>query len=230
MENNRGEIMATYKIQAPDGKIITLQGPEGATPDEIMQQAQRLYKSTASDEPLAPAYDRGVLKGVKPQDLARAQEKIDERAAFMNSMLFGLPQMLTPESVYNFKQAGEENPIAHYAGMLLPTAAAGRLGMKAGEMLVDKFAGPAIKRMGQPVMEGLTNWLARRGAQTTGAGLGIQAGVGTQAATREGAPYGVAASSLIEQHMPVPIKPIGQIVPALFGIGGNLLDQFRQNK
>ena len=34
--------MATYKVQAPDGRIIELEGPEGATEQEIIAKAQEL--------------------------------------------------------------------------------------------------------------------------------------------------------------------------------------------
>lgn len=36
--------MARYSIQAPDGNIVTLEGPDGAPEDEVIAQAQSLYK------------------------------------------------------------------------------------------------------------------------------------------------------------------------------------------
>lgn len=44
--------MATYQVKAPDGKIVTLQGPDGASQDDILAQAQQLYQPAA---PTAPA-------------------------------------------------------------------------------------------------------------------------------------------------------------------------------
>lgn len=44
--------MATqeYKVKAPDGQIITLRGPEGASQEEVIAQAKKLYaKSVASE-------------------------------------------------------------------------------------------------------------------------------------------------------------------------------------
>lgn len=35
--------MAQYKVQAPDGSIITVEGPDGASDDEVISQAQRLW-------------------------------------------------------------------------------------------------------------------------------------------------------------------------------------------
>jgi hypothetical protein len=40
--------VATYTVKAPDGKTITLQGPEGASQDDIISQAQALYKPQAT--------------------------------------------------------------------------------------------------------------------------------------------------------------------------------------
>jgi ligand-binding SRPBCC domain-containing protein len=39
--------MAQYKVKAPDGEIITLEGPEGASQEDIIAQAQRLYQPPA---------------------------------------------------------------------------------------------------------------------------------------------------------------------------------------
>lgn len=33
-----------YRVEAPDGRIITVEGPHGASPDEVIRQAQRLYQ------------------------------------------------------------------------------------------------------------------------------------------------------------------------------------------
>ena len=37
-----------YTVVAPDGKEITLIGPVGASQDEVIAQAQKLYKPTAA--------------------------------------------------------------------------------------------------------------------------------------------------------------------------------------
>lgn len=46
--------MAKYTVRAPDGKTITLEGPDGASQADILAQAQSLYKPTAA-KPAAPA-------------------------------------------------------------------------------------------------------------------------------------------------------------------------------
>lgn len=53
--------MAQYKVQAPDGKVITLEGPEGASQDEIIAKAQELYQ--VAPQQTAPAEQPpGVLE------------------------------------------------------------------------------------------------------------------------------------------------------------------------
>lgn len=41
-----------YKVRAPDGTIVKVRGPEGATPEQVMAQAKRLYTPGAA--PAAP--------------------------------------------------------------------------------------------------------------------------------------------------------------------------------
>lgn len=51
--------MPIYKVQAPDGRIIKVEGPEGASPEEIQKQAMALYgpKMRAQQEAAAKEYD-----------------------------------------------------------------------------------------------------------------------------------------------------------------------------
>jgi len=46
--------MATYKVQAPDGKTITLEGPAGATEAQIIQAAQAEYAKMQQAPALTP--------------------------------------------------------------------------------------------------------------------------------------------------------------------------------
>lgn len=42
--------MARYKVQAPDGQIITIEGPEGASQEEVIAKAQQLYKARPTSQ------------------------------------------------------------------------------------------------------------------------------------------------------------------------------------
>jgi hypothetical protein len=46
--------VATYTVKAPDGKMVTLQGPDGASQTDILAQAQALYKPQAAPPKSAP--------------------------------------------------------------------------------------------------------------------------------------------------------------------------------
>lgn len=53
--------MATYTVQAPDGKTITLEGPEGASEDEVIAQAQKLYNPADAKGTPKPAEDQSIV-------------------------------------------------------------------------------------------------------------------------------------------------------------------------
>lgn len=55
--------MATqeYKVKAPDGQVITLRGPAGASQDEVIAQAKTLYGQQQAQQPVPnPAPDQGI--------------------------------------------------------------------------------------------------------------------------------------------------------------------------
>lgn len=98
--------MATYTVRAPDGKTITLQGPEGASQAEIIAQAQKLYKP-AAPAPLPRVQNRQVLTVRKPAETEdqrirrvateQARGEQDFGNAFVAGVgrsLFGLPERL----------------------------------------------------------------------------------------------------------------------------------------
>ena len=43
--------MAVYNVQAPDGKVLQIQGPEGATQEEVIAKAKELYTPGKAEEP-----------------------------------------------------------------------------------------------------------------------------------------------------------------------------------
>lgn len=66
--------MARYTVQAPDGSTIELEGPDGASQDDVIAQAQRLY----AERQAAPAAPRprpivSFQRGVSPEDAVAAR-------------------------------------------------------------------------------------------------------------------------------------------------------------
>jgi len=54
-----------YTVVAPDGKEITLIGPAGASQEEVIAQAQKLYKPTASTSPVKSQETNPVMDKLK---------------------------------------------------------------------------------------------------------------------------------------------------------------------
>jgi hypothetical protein len=54
--------MKQYKVQAPDGTMITVEGPEGASDDEVITQAQRLW----SEQQQAPTMPQQQQQQAEP--------------------------------------------------------------------------------------------------------------------------------------------------------------------
>lgn len=91
--------MAQYTVQAPDGKTITLEGPDGASHEDVIAQAQQLYKPDAAPKPATPkaapvlmpdgakrAWDQGsaILEGMLAKGNFSEAEKNRKRDAFFN--------------------------------------------------------------------------------------------------------------------------------------------------
>lgn len=78
--------MATYTVKAPDGKTITLQGPDGASQDEIIAQAQKLYKpgTTPAAATKAPANLSQVYNNAKAAITRKITDPAQREKALQN--------------------------------------------------------------------------------------------------------------------------------------------------
>jgi hypothetical protein len=66
--------MKQYTVQAPDGKTITLEGPEGASEAEVIAQAQKLYNPQSAEAAPAPP-DPSSPEGLRALAASRADRK-----------------------------------------------------------------------------------------------------------------------------------------------------------
>jgi hypothetical protein len=74
--------MARYSIKAPDGHIVTLEGPDGASESDVIAQAQRLYKP-------APALDsRNLLQRTITDPFMRGVNQL-QQSGNIGSALYG---------------------------------------------------------------------------------------------------------------------------------------------
>lgn len=67
--------MAQYTVQAPDGKTITLEGPEGASHEDVIAQAQKLYQASSSSP------GRGGTPQIKAAQATRAETEAARKKA-----------------------------------------------------------------------------------------------------------------------------------------------------
>lgn len=110
--------MATqeYKVRAPDGQIIKLRGPEGATQDEVIAQAQRLYgeQQPAGDEVIPPT----DMQQEPQQKSGAPSEDVPMVDAYGNVQDF-------PEPVQQETTIGQDIVGAGETGLALATGATG---------------------------------------------------------------------------------------------------------
>lgn len=186
--------MATYTVQAPDGKTITLQGPDGASQSDVITQAQRLYTpqekpSLASDavkyspvgivNSLADAIrdPKHALAGLlaQPSENAKLLEKAKDSyksgdytgaaAHFLNYLIPGGGAL--DDAGEDFRSGDTARGLAKTAGIASTMVAAG----KAPEVL-DRITEPAAPSSGS-----LTGKIAQKVVAKIAAAKGVPPGV-----------------------------------------------------
>lgn len=220
--------MAQYTVQAPDGKMITLEGPDGASDEEVIKQAQLLYSQEQSQAPSAPMAPGMPEPGTGEKLAAGA-------ISAANSAAFGLPAAvmgkINPKYAESFREMQERNPEfttgGEILGMLSPAGVGAKLGWKGAELggeavvkMYEKFfkATEKIKNATTPKQleaakkeaDSIMNFLERKGKIAAKYGLGAvpgaQLGVAGTSAIQGGDP--VASSYLTGQAMTAPLNLI----------------------
>ena len=169
--------MATYTVEAPDGKTITLEGPSGASQEDVIAQAQQLYKPQES-KPISAssgqfgenaggaAFGRPINRGqlnvqAQPRPLESAM------AAFTKSLVdvpVGATQLATggnlgAQTAQRFAQEAkpyqEENPMSYLGGQVAG-AIAPAAGIAKGIGMIPSFAkaAPIAQNVGGAMVQG----------------------------------------------------------------------------
>ena len=169
--------MATYTVEAPDGKTITLEGPSGASQADVIAQAQQLYKpqesklipassgqfgETGGGAALGRPINRGQLNvQAQPRPLESAM------AGLTKSMLdvpVGAAQLATGGNVgaqtaqrlaQEAKPYQEANPMSYLGGQVAG-AVAPAAGIAKGIGMIPSFAkaAPVAQNVGGAMVQG----------------------------------------------------------------------------
>lgn len=128
-----------YTVQAPDGKTITLEGPDGASPEDVIKQAQSLYPRGGQPMDVPPAMD--IVPIEKRREASKAAFEANLPKSLMDRVSEYLP---SPRTAFQVGGATIGGALGTPAGGPLGTVAGGALGAGTGEALyeaVQRFRG-----------------------------------------------------------------------------------------
>jgi hypothetical protein len=141
--------MARYKVKAPDGHIVELEGPDGASDADVMAQAQRLYtppSPQAQSNPSNVAADRGFFGTLKD-----AADNAYEGAKSMFSQPFSKTVSDTGKSFYGTQKRQYDLGKAYMGAPGIGNKIEGAGHFMAGAL---PFVGPMAAEAGEAFGEG----------------------------------------------------------------------------
>lgn len=132
--------MAQYKVKAPDGQIITLEGPDGASQEEIFSQAQKLYVPKQQEQkPKETSFWENPLAGIKGG--------IESGVATFNLAMSALPAAPWGETKEQqlarvqkqYQQANESSAKSGTLGQVLGSVPAAMTGVLPAQAMTQKY-------------------------------------------------------------------------------------------
>lgn len=106
--------MATYTVKAPDGKTVTLKGPDGASQADIIAQAQRLYQPQAAKPAKAPNARTTKFAAAGSQEAGRALQAAE--TAFLRRFE-GKPEGVRMKALARFRANPQLQTLRKSAGL-----------------------------------------------------------------------------------------------------------------
>lgn len=124
--------MATYTVQAPDGHMITLEGPDGASHEDVIAQAQKLYSPSATATPAEqPGFLATLGHDINPMNSIPALASGIGNALTGKNLAAGVQRPDVNAALPVFKDGGFVSPAAPPASPVTPEA----LGHAAGSVV-----------------------------------------------------------------------------------------------
>jgi len=124
--------MATYTVQAPDGHMVTLEGPAGASHEDVIAQAQKLYSPSATATPSEqPGFLSTLGHDINPMNSIPALASGIGNALTGKNIAAGVQHPDVNAALPVFKDGGFVSPAAPPASPVTPEA----LGHAAGSIV-----------------------------------------------------------------------------------------------
>lgn len=152
--------MAQYSVAAPDGSIIDLTGPDGASEEEIKAEAHKIYL-TNQETQRAKSAEAVQANATQAESVNAPVESFTSSA--VNALGFGLPEYLakkygtvtqTPQQAAQvYEQRDINNPMASkageltgdVAGLVVPAGLGAKAGLKAANAGMDVYKASQAK-------------------------------------------------------------------------------------
>lgn len=112
--------MAQYTVQSPDGKTITLEGPEGASHEDVIAQAQKLYKPSSPIEKPGPIANAMNHAGDKLAQIPGSLVDMVTHPIDTISNVYGQQKQLASEGIDAAKRGDYRLALARGIETLMP--------------------------------------------------------------------------------------------------------------